>query len=68
MALLAVAGLLASLRGNPYLLLLAFGVSFVPVGLYMLGLPGLFRGIGWLNLAWLAAAVLMIAGRSLRPA
>jgi hypothetical protein len=60
LAVAAVGGAYASLRRRPYLLLLVFGLSFMPAGLYLLGTPGIFRGIGLANLGWLAAAVLML--------
>jgi hypothetical protein len=41
---------------------LLFFVSFFPVGFYVLGGPGLFSGIGWLNLLYLVAAVLVHRG------
>lgn len=69
-ALMAVAGVgvFASLKNRPFWLLAVFAVSFVPVGLYMLGTPGLFRWIGVFDLALAVAAGLMLAGRRLQPA
>jgi hypothetical protein len=41
---------------------LLFMVTFVPQGFVTLLGPGMFQGIGWLNLVYLAAAVLMHLG------
>jgi hypothetical protein len=59
-ALLAVWG---TLTPKPWALLLAFVGSFVPIGLYTLGLPGNFRFVGYANLLYLFTAMLMILGR-----
>lgn len=56
LALLAVWGVLAM---KPWTLVLAFVGSFVPVGLYALGLPGVFRFVGYANLLFLFAGVLI---------
>jgi hypothetical protein len=64
MAAFAIVGLLASLKKWPLLMLAAFLASFFPIGLYMLGVPSIFRLIGiadilyfvatlWLLVAWL---------------
>jgi hypothetical protein len=63
MLLLAALGGAAAWLGKPYGLLAAALASFAPVGLYLLGTPGIFRGIGVLNLVALLAAALMLAGR-----
>src|SRR5205823_2487466 len=38
---------------------LLFVLSFFPVGLYVMLGPGVFQAVGWLNLAYLACAVLV---------
>ncbi len=63
MVALASTGLAASLLRRPWLLLLAALISFVPVGLYTLGSPGMFRWIGALNIMSLAAAVMLVVDR-----
>jgi len=63
MVALAIAAFSASLLQRPVLLLLAMAASFVPVGLYTLGLPSLFRVIGVLDLLGLLAGGLMLSTR-----
>jgi len=63
MMLLAVMGLWAAWQARPYPLLAAGLVSFAPVGLYLLGTPGLFRWIGVFNLIGLLSAVGMLVER-----
>jgi hypothetical protein len=63
MVMLASTGLAASLLSRPWLLLAAAVISFVPVGLYTLGVPGMFRWIGALNLMTLAGAALLVDDR-----
>ena len=58
MALLTIVGLVATLQEKPYLMLAVFGLSFIPVGLYLLGTPGLFRWIGIFNLLFCFSALL----------
>ncbi|MBI1877108.1 MAG: hypothetical protein HYR94_02545 [Chloroflexi bacterium] len=63
MILLALLVGWASLKYMPVLIFLAFLASFFPVGLYMLGTPGLFRAIGVGNLLYLMAVILMVIYR-----
>ncbi len=49
----------AAVLGAHLAMYLLFFVSFFPVGLYVLSGPGLFSAIGWLNLVYLAGAVLV---------
>lgn len=44
---------------KPWALVVAFVGSFVPVGLYTLGLPGVFRFVGVADLLYLFAGVLL---------
>lgn len=57
MVLLGLAGVRASLRQRWGWMYVIFALSFIPEGLYMLGTPGIFRGIGIANLVFLGAAV-----------
>lgn len=57
MIVTAIVGGVAAYLARPYLMLLVFVVAFAPIGLYMLGTPGLFRWIGIFELIYLAAAV-----------
>jgi hypothetical protein len=57
----AVAGIYAFLHPRPPLLYLIFIVSFFPVGLYFLLSPGVFRLVGYLNIAQLIATVVLHA-------
>jgi hypothetical protein len=59
MIVLMVAGAAASILGEPFLMGAVAAVSLVPVGLYLLGTPGIFLGIGLCNLTLLAAAILL---------
>lgn len=59
MALSTIVSAFAAARGAHLGMYLLFFVSFFPVGLYVLAGPGLFRAIGWLNLAYLAGAILV---------
>jgi hypothetical protein len=64
MMALALAGAWAAWRGWSRRMLAISVLSFAPVGLYLLGTPGIFRWIGVLNLAGGAAALVwMWAGR-----
>jgi hypothetical protein len=60
MIALAVVGLLASLKKWPLLMLAVFLASFFPVGLYMLGVPSVFRLIGVADLLYLVATVWLL--------
>ncbi len=65
MMVLAIIGLVGVLIDHPILMLVVFGLSFVPVGLYLLATPGLFRWIGLLDLLFLIAALLKLFERRL---
>ena len=67
MMALAVAGLIAGLRVRPGVVLLVAVASFVPIGLYLLGVPGIFRWIGVANVLLLVSGLLMWAGRKGLP-
>ena len=60
--LMMVAGTLSAVAaalGAHLAMYLLFFVSFFPVGLYVLAGPGIFSAIGWLNLTYLASAILV---------
>ena len=59
MIALAALGVSATWTCRPVLLYLAVGLSFCPVGFYVLLTPGIFRAIGFLNLLALFAAILL---------
>jgi hypothetical protein len=59
MMLSAVVSLGAAIAGAHLAMYLLFFVSFFPVGLYIMSGPGLFAAIGWLNLGYLAGAILV---------
>ena len=61
MMFLAVAGLITTWKTKPYWMLAVFLALFVPMGLYMLGTPGLFKWIGVFNLLFWLASLLMVA-------
>jgi hypothetical protein len=66
MIFLAIWGIIASLTEKPYLMLTVSLVSFVPIGLYLLGTPGIFRWIGACNLLLLLASLLLLYKKLLR--
>jgi len=59
MIVFAAVGGFASVKAQPYWMYGLFALSFLPVGLYLTGAPGLFRWIGVLDLIFLFAAVLL---------
>lgn len=59
MLLVAAAGLLAALRQEPHMMLLVFLLSFFPVGLYLLGVPSLYRLIGVADLVFFLSGLLL---------
>ena len=63
MLALAMGATVAAWLGRPALLLISFALSFVPVGLYLLGTPSVYSGIGLANLLYLAGSVLIFLGR-----
>ena len=57
MALLCIAGVVAVLRCKPIAMVIISLLSFFPVGWYLLGSPGIFKWIGWLNIVYLFSAI-----------
>lgn len=62
MLLSALVSAAAAVRGAHLGMYLLFFASFFPVGGAALSGPGLFSAIGWMNLVYLAAAVLVHRG------
>jgi hypothetical protein len=60
MAALAALGLLASLKKWPLIMLAIFLVSFFPTGIYLLGVPSIFRLIGVADLLYLVATLWLL--------
>ena len=63
MLALAMGATVGGWLGRPVVLLISFALSFVPVGLYLLGTPSVYSGIGLANLLYVAGAVLILLGR-----
>jgi hypothetical protein len=59
MAMLAIFAIIASVKSHPVVLFVAFLASFLPVGAYLLYVRDWPRWIGVLNLALLAASILL---------
>lgn len=63
MIAVSLAGMLTSLFKRPLLMILVFAISFYPVGLYLLGVPGWARIGGFFDLVFLLATVLMVTAK-----
>jgi hypothetical protein len=59
MIVLAVIVIVASLKGHSTALIVIFGISFFPVGLYMLGVPHWLQWVGLANIGYLFAGVII---------
>jgi membrane protein implicated in regulation of membrane protease activity len=59
MIVLAVVAIVASLKGHPAVLLVIFGVSFFPIGLYVLGVPHWIQWVGLSNMGYLLASIVI---------
>lgn len=57
---LAIWGLVAAVRDEPVKLILAGVLSFVPIGLYLLFMPGFARWIGILDLGLVGVGVALL--------
>jgi len=57
---LAIWALVSALRDEGMVLVLAGGLSFVPIGLFLLFMPGFARWIGFLNLGLVAAGIALL--------
>ncbi len=60
MGLLALVAIPATLFDRPFLMIVIFLFSFFPAGLYLLGVPSLYRLIGVLNLVYLLTAIVLL--------
>ncbi len=60
---LALVGAVAAWKGRPVWMFVVFAFSFVPVGLYTLGVPGPFQWVGVTNILFLVSGLLMLAKR-----
>ncbi len=63
MMALAAAAFVAAWRIIPILMFVVFAISLFPVGLYLLGTPGIFRWVGVCNFLFLPSGLLMRARR-----
>lgn len=66
MMIAGVVSAVAAALGAHLAMYLLFFVSFFPVGVYSMLGPGIFRVIGWLNVVYLLATILV--HRSILPA
>ena len=60
---LALVGAVAAWKGRPVWMFVVFALSFVPVGLYTLGVPGPFKWVGVSNTMFLISGLLMVVKR-----
>lgn len=68
LALLALFGAIAAVRGHAAVVVVVFLASFFPVGFAFLSAENWMRAVGYLDLGLLAAAVLLYVGRRLGAA
>ena len=61
MVLLCLVGMVISRRKMPVLMALVSVLSFLPIGWYLLGTPGIFNLIGWLNIACFILSLVMLS-------
>ena len=61
MVTLAMLGIVAAWKARPYLMIAVFVLSFLPMGLYLLGTPGMYRWIGVFDFLYLVSGILMIS-------
>ncbi|MBI5305386.1 MAG: hypothetical protein HY868_24870 [Chloroflexi bacterium] len=66
MILLCIVGLGGVISARPLLVALVAVLSFLPIGVYMLGVPSFYRLIGVSNLTLLLAGLLMWIGAQSR--
>lgn len=62
LVVLALFAAAAAIRRRPGVLLVIFALSFVPVGLYLIGVPHWMKWIGVLNCGYLASAWMLWHG------
>ena len=59
MIILAIIAIVASLKGHAAVLIVMFGISFFPIGLYVLGIPHWIQWVGLANIGYLLAGVII---------
>ena len=59
MMVLAVIIIVASLKAHATVMIVIFGISFFPIGLYVLGVPHWIQWVGMANIGYLLAGVLI---------
>jgi len=64
MILIAILVVIASIKGNSTMLLVLFFIAFLPIGLYVIGVPHWIRWVGLANLGYLLAGLLLRAPAS----
>ncbi|MGY8815418.1 MAG: hypothetical protein ACKVHQ_12005 [Gammaproteobacteria bacterium] len=60
MIVLAIIVIVASLKGHSTVLIVIFGISFFPIGLYVLGIPHWIQWVGLANIGYLLAGVIIL--------
>jgi hypothetical protein len=60
MMAVASLGVIAAWKSRPYLMLAVFALSFFPMGLYLLGAPGVYHWIGVFDFLFLVSGLLLI--------
>ena len=63
MAAFSLVAAWASIKGRLFLLFAVSAVSFLPMGVYLLGSPSIFKWIGVMNIVCLLSAISMFAMR-----
>jgi len=59
MLLIAILVVIASIKGNSTMLLVLFFIAFLPIGLYVIGVPHWVRWVGLANVGYLVAGLLL---------
>lgn len=65
---IGLGGLFAAFKGWRFWMLVVFAASFLPLGLYLLGTPGIFKWIGISDLVYLVATLLLFVQVDGKPA
>jgi len=63
MAAFSLVAVWASIKGRLFLLFAVSAISLLPMGIYLLGSPGIFKWIGVMNIVCLLSAISMFAIR-----
>jgi hypothetical protein len=59
MIILAIVIIVASMKAHATVIVVAFGISFFPIGLYVLGIPHWIQWVGLANIGYLLAGVII---------